>query len=624
MKVAILGTRGIPNRYGGFEECAEKLSLYFTEKGIDTSVYSSSSHPIKETLWNGVKIIHKYDPEKYIGTPGQFIYDILCILDARRRNFDVILQLGYTSNSIWGWLLPKNSFVVTNMDGLEWKRSKYSKLARRFLVHAEKWGVETSNDLISDSIGIKNHLKEKYHSNSTFIPYGAEVPDEFDSSVLVEYDLKAGRYLVSVSRIEPENNVQTIIKGYLASEINIPLVIIGSINNKFSRKLQKKYESDMVRFIGGVYNRDKLNSLRHYSLIHFHGHSVGGTNPSLLEAMASKSLIAAHQNIFNKSILENNAIYFKTDEGVESMLKGFDYDNTNHDQFKINNLRKIQQIYNWSEAGNQYLKKIQEGNNKIKHGRFQVTSLYISKAENEASQQFLISRSKEGIPTYVCYANTHMAVEAYFDEDFAKNVNNATIVFADGYPIAKSIRSLYRLNQKRIAGMDYIPDLLGKLNKEYLSIFFLGSTDEVVDKAISRINNEYPNVKVVGKIIPPFNQNWDNESYIEQINETKPNFVIVSLGCPKQEKWMAEHSSRINSVLLGVGAAVPVFAGVLSRSPKWMRKNGFEWVYRLFQEPKRLFMRYFTSNFVFVFLFIKAFYKIRIKGYRRNTIISSN
>ena len=133
MKIGILGTRGIPNYHGGFEQFAEFFASFLAEKGHEVYVYSSHLHPYKKSCFKGANIIHCYDPEDKIGTPGQFIYDLNCIMDSRKRNFDILLQLGYTSNSIWHRLLPKKPIIITNMDGLEWKRSKYNKWVRHFL-----------------------------------------------------------------------------------------------------------------------------------------------------------------------------------------------------------------------------------------------------------------------------------------------------------------------------------------------------------------------------------------------------------------------------------------------------------------------------------------------------------
>ncbi|MDP9229398.1 MAG: DUF1972 domain-containing protein, partial [Bacteroidota bacterium] len=141
MKIGIIGTRGIPNQYGGFEQFTEYVAPALVNKGHQVYVYNSSLHHFKEKSWKGVKLISCYDPENTLGTLGQFIYDFNCIRDARNRDFDIILVLGYSSSSVWSFLFPGKSIVVTNMDGLEWKRSKYSKLTQAFLKKAEKWAV---------------------------------------------------------------------------------------------------------------------------------------------------------------------------------------------------------------------------------------------------------------------------------------------------------------------------------------------------------------------------------------------------------------------------------------------------------------------------------------------------
>jgi hypothetical protein len=175
MKVGILGTRGIPNQYGGFEQFAQYLSVFLVEKGHEVWVYNSHRHSYQESTYKGVSIVHCYDPEYKIGTIGQFIYDFNCIRDARSRDFDILLQLGYTSSSVWAKLLPSKQCIVTNMDGLEWKRTKFSKSVQAFLKNAERWAVKSSDVLVSDSIGIQEYIFEKYKLSSHYIPYGAEV-----------------------------------------------------------------------------------------------------------------------------------------------------------------------------------------------------------------------------------------------------------------------------------------------------------------------------------------------------------------------------------------------------------------------------------------------------------------
>ncbi|MCF1420926.1 DUF1972 domain-containing protein [Mangrovimonas futianensis] len=355
MKIGVLGTRGIPNNHGGFEQFAEYFAVYAHNEGHEVFVYNSHDHPFQEKIYKGVRIIKCYDPEYALGTFGQFFYDFHCIIDSRRRNFDVILQLGYTSSSIWGKLFPKTSVVITNMDGLEWKRSKYSKGVQRFLKLAESWAVNTSDYLISDSLGIQKYLKEKYSCDSEYIAYGAELYDsefqDFDNF----FESKSLEYFVLIARMEPENNIEMILDGFVESKSSYVFYVVGNVEaTSFGKYLKNKFKNKSnIRFVGAIYDMDYLNFIRSNSRIYFHGHSVGGTNPSLLEAMGSKSFIVAHNNIFNKTILGKDALYFNSVSDVSEIIK--DEHKTKHIGKVENNFLKIKNQYNWELINSKYI-----------------------------------------------------------------------------------------------------------------------------------------------------------------------------------------------------------------------------------------------------------------------------
>ncbi len=354
MKVAIIGTRGIPNNYSGFEQFAEFFSVSLAERGVDVSVYNSHNHIFQEKTFKGVKIIHKYDPEYIVGTFGQFVYDFNCILDARKRAFDIILQLGYTSNSIWHRLLPKDAVIITNMDGLEWKRTKYSPSVRKFLKYAEKLAVKSSDFLIADSKGIQNYLLKEYGASSKFIPYGANIFQDSNASVLQKYRVAINNYDMLIARFEPENNIEVILDGVALSKTERPFLVVGRHDvNKFGAYLKEKFKDvKKIRFLGGIFNLSELNNLRYYSNLYFHGHSVGGTNPSLLEAMASSTLIIAHNNEFAQSILEEDAFYFESKEDVMNYLETLDKESH---KLKVEScFNKINQIYKWESINEDY------------------------------------------------------------------------------------------------------------------------------------------------------------------------------------------------------------------------------------------------------------------------------
>jgi len=322
MKIGILGTRGIPNHYGGFEQWAEHLSKGLVKRGCEVTVYNSHNHPFQDTKWNGVHIIHQYDPEYIIGTSGQFVYDLNCILDARKRNFDIILQLGFTSSAVWGWLLPgKKSIIFTNMDGHEWIRDKFSKNVKLFLKHSEKWAVRTSHFLIADSPVIRDYYVSNYNKPVFYIPYGTSLFVNNKASMISDFHVKPFEYKLLIARLEPENNIETIIKGVVESNSDEPLLVIGDYRIPHGKYLFEKYSNEpKIRFLGGIYDFELLNNLRYYSGLYFHGHSVGGTNPSLLEAMACSAIICAHNNVYNRSVLANSGYFFDSQEDIVDFI----------------------------------------------------------------------------------------------------------------------------------------------------------------------------------------------------------------------------------------------------------------------------------------------------------------
>ena len=359
MKIAILGTRGIPNYYGGFEQFAEYFSAYAVNKGHEVYVYNSHNHPYQEKMFKGVHIIHQYDPEYKVGTFGQFIYDFNCIRDIRKRNFDIILQLGYTSSSVWFFMLPKKALTITNMDGLEWKRSKYSRPVRQFLKFAERLAAISSDYLVADSLGIQSFLKKKYNKESVYIAYGAYPFDAPDENVLKEYNVQKQAFNMVMARFEPENNIDMVLEGVVLSNDTTPILVVGKHETKYGAYLKAKFKDyPHIRFMGGIYNIDHLNSLRYYSNIYFHGHSVGGTNPSLLEAMASGALIASHNNDFNRGVLKSNAYYFANPREVATLLTTLNKDD--NQQLIKNNFEAIKNDFNWEKINGDYLQFFEE------------------------------------------------------------------------------------------------------------------------------------------------------------------------------------------------------------------------------------------------------------------------
>ena len=359
MKIAFISTRGIPNNYGGFEQFAEYISVGLVRRGHEVVVYSPHFHPYREPDYKGVRIKHIYSPEKWMGSSvGSFFYDFLSLRDAlKKEKFDIIYEAGYTSIvPAYIWFNVKRikyPLFTTNMDGLEYKRTKFNKWVQKFVFWEERMAVKHSHYLIADNMGIHDYYKEKYGKESKFLAYGADVHEDYDAGVLKEFGLEAGGYFIVVARLEPENNLFMALEGYLASNQygKRPLVVVGKTNTPYGEHLVERYGRDRnIRFVGGIYDFRKLNSIRHYSYAYFHGQSVGGTNPSLLEAMASGCFILAHDIIFNRAVLGENALYYGSTDAATEMLDGIDQAVSAHKkEYTERNLEVIRRDYSWEK-----------------------------------------------------------------------------------------------------------------------------------------------------------------------------------------------------------------------------------------------------------------------------------
>lgn len=215
--------------------------------------------------------------------------------------------------------------------------------------------------------------------------------------------------------------------------------------------------------------------------------------------------------------------------------------------------------------------------------------------------------------SYVCVANVHMLLESHYSSAFKEVVNGADIVTADGMPLAKSFKILYGEQQERVDGMNLLPALLKECVKTSSSVFFYGGKLGMLETTEKYLKENYPDLILAGTYSPPFRDLTEDEYDIaaDMITASGANMVFVVLGCPKQEIWMAKMKGRIPAVMIGVGGALPVMVGLQLRAPNWMQRNSLEWSFRLMQEPRRLFKRYFKTNSHFIYLLTKERFKKR-------------
>lgn len=215
---------------------------------------------------------------------------------------------------------------------------------------------------------------------------------------------------------------------------------------------------------------------------------------------------------------------------------------------------------------------------------------------------------------YVCVANVHMFVEAHKDSSFKQIIDEADMVTPDGKPLTWALNLLNKISQERVAGMDLFPSLLQASEESGLSVYFYGGSETMLNTLENKVRERFPSLTISGKYSPPFRQLTKDEdaAIINRINDVAPHLVFVALGCPKQERWMYAMKGKINATMIGVGGALPVFAGLQKRAPVWMQKSGLEWLHRLGQEPRRLFKRYAVTNSTFLYLTIREFFRQKL------------
>ena len=243
-----------------------------------------------------------------------------------------------------------------------------------------------------------------------------------------------------------------------------------------------------------------------------------------------------------------------------------------------------------------------------------IVSLQISTGKYREFVAEIINLAKKKNSSSVCVSNVHMNIEGHWDKEFASIVSSSDLITPDGMPIAKALFLIYGIKQERVAGMDLLPDLLREAENKRLSVFFYGGTQKMLDNTKEYVLENFPKLTEHHYLSPPFRplNIQEEREIIDKINSCNANLVFVALGCPKQEKWMASMKGKINACMIGIGGALPVMIGMQKRAPRWMQKMSLEWFYRLIQEPRRLFKRYFLTNTLFIFLLIKQLIAVRI------------
>lgn len=345
----MIGTRGVPARYGGFETAIEEVGSRLVTMGHSVTVYCRGEdrsdsylgmsrvrlpalrHPIMETL----------------------SHTALSVGHLLAHRTDVALVFNAANAPLLPFIKAARIPVAVHVDGLEWQRAKWGPNGRRYYLANERLSVRWADELISDAVGIQDYYRNRYYAESTFLAYGAPIVPATDPARLAELDLNPRGYHLVVARMEPENHVDVIIEGYRRSGAILPLVVVGSVPypSDHERTVQTLAASDSrIRMIGGVWDQDLLNSLYAGSASYLHGHSVGGTNPSLLRAMGAGASVIAWDVNFNREVLGNTGRFFTTPADLERLIEATEKDPITALDLGESGRLRASELYRWDNV----------------------------------------------------------------------------------------------------------------------------------------------------------------------------------------------------------------------------------------------------------------------------------
>lgn len=348
-RLSILGTRGIPARHGGFESFAERLSQYLVERGWQVTVYcqESTGSRVTEDYWRGVRLVHV--PVRREDAIGTVIFDWKSTRLAAREK-GTILTLGYNTAVFSALYRLRRRTNLINMDGLEWQRKKWSTAQKAWLWLNERCAGCFANHVIADHPSIELHLMSRMPIRKiTMIPYGADRVESADPALLAPYGLTPDRYALVVARPEPENSVLEIVRAFSQRPRGMQLVVLGRYvpeQNEYHRATIAA-ASDEVIFPGGIYDANVVAALRVHARFYVHGHTVGGTNPALVEALGAGCAVLAHDNVFNRWVAGAEAAYFYDEDDFARQLDVLGGDERQLRLMRAASVRRFEEQFAW-------------------------------------------------------------------------------------------------------------------------------------------------------------------------------------------------------------------------------------------------------------------------------------
>lgn len=354
--VRILGTHGVPANYGGFETAAENIARYLTDNGWRAIVYCQTDHggPIYEDVWNGIERVNISVPN--LSWTGTAKFDWLSIRHAVRHR-DVCLTFGYNTgifNILQRLYRVPN---VINMDGIEWSRKRWGPFRQAILYINERFAALFGNELIADHPELNKYLRTRAPARKiTTITYGAHRIDDAPPAPVVALGLEPKQYLTLIARPIPENSIVELVQGFSSKKRGIKLAVLGAYSgdtDAYHRAVLSTASEEVV-FLGAIYDPATVQALRYHSLGYLHGHTVGGTNPSLVEALAAGNPVIAHDNKYNTWVADDAGLYFRSPEDAEKCIDKLLGEPELARILSGNALARFERHFTWDHVAGQY------------------------------------------------------------------------------------------------------------------------------------------------------------------------------------------------------------------------------------------------------------------------------
>jgi glycosyltransferase involved in cell wall biosynthesis len=355
MNIALIGTRGVPANYGGFETCAEEIAVALAAKGHEVTVYCRFGNaPGNPEAFKGVSL--KYVPSIDTKILGTFSHAFFSLAHAVFTPYDILMVFNAGNSPLC--MLPKLFFkkLAINVDGLEWKRKKWGWFAKQYYQFAEYLSTKFGDRIVSDSLAIQRYYQDRYKTKSTFIAYGAHIETSENPELLNEYKVKPMEYFFVGSRLEPENNADITVRAFEGVKTDKKLLIAGGANYKsnYIRDLQKTRD-DRIRFLGPVYKPGHMKELHCGAYAYIHGNEVGGTNPALLKAMGYGNCVLAYNVSYNAEVVGSSALlYEKSVEDLRQKMQFIVDHPEEAKRYRQKAVARIQEAYTWDRIAEGY------------------------------------------------------------------------------------------------------------------------------------------------------------------------------------------------------------------------------------------------------------------------------